>query len=139
MDKQQLLATLSAFIRQRPGLEFGNYGDASSYRSEMRGITRDLHHAQELLAAVAMRDGITAADLVRASDDSFSGRLQFVRDGAAIDYCTGQYWPTEYRKAACAVLSGALWVYWRTNYPKDPPRDCAKRILSRAVAKRWFN
>lgn len=30
-------------------------------------------------------------------------------DAIAVDYCTGQYFPTEYRKAVCAVMASALW------------------------------
>lgn len=32
-----------------------------------------------------------------------------------LDYCTGQYWSTEYRRAVCAVLARALWDYWRAD------------------------
>jgi hypothetical protein len=34
-----------------------------------------------------------------------------------LDYCTGQYFPTEYRRAACAVLASALWSAKRDNMP----------------------
>lgn len=37
------------------------------------------------------------------------------RDVATVDYCTGQYFPTEYRRAVCAVLASALWDYTREN------------------------
>lgn len=137
--KAEILQTLDRFIRQRPGLEYGNYGNPTSYRAEMRDITRDLHHARELLATVSWRDSITADDLMRAAKESYSGRLSIVTEGekVSIDYCTGQYFPTEYRKAVCAVLSSALWDYWRKNGGK--PRETAKRELSRSVARRWFN
>ena len=35
-----MLEKLSAFVKQRPGLEFANYGDVSIYRSEMRRISK---------------------------------------------------------------------------------------------------
>lgn len=38
----------------------------------------------------------------------------------ALDYCTGQYWPTEYRAAACAVLAAALWDYKRSKCMPAP-------------------
>lgn len=44
-EKDQILAALSAWIRQRPQLEYCNYGCPTAYRSEARDITRDLHHA----------------------------------------------------------------------------------------------
>jgi hypothetical protein len=63
-----------------------------------------------------------------------------------LDYCTGQYWPTEYRRAACAVLASALWAYQRDNLKPDP--DCRpgdvlrahfRKEFGRRIANRWFN
>lgn len=143
--RDQILAALSAFIRQRPGLEYGNYGDATAYRSEVRSITRDLHDAQELLAAVSWRQGIDETALRYAIANAYSGRLTLqdtAAGGVSLDYCTGQYFPTEYRKAVCAVLSSALWSYFRDGCNAktgDEIRKMARRELSRRVASRWFN
>jgi hypothetical protein len=111
-EREQILEALAAFIRQRPGLEFGNYGDVSAYRSEMRSITKDRHDAERLLAQVSWREGITAENLKEAFR-AYSGRLSW--DGERLSYCTGQYFPTEYRKAVCAVLASALWDYTRDH------------------------
>ena len=169
-SKQNLLTALRTFARQRPGLEFGNYGDWKAYRAEMRSITRDLQHAQELLSAVAWRDSITTESIMLAAKHSFSGRLEITRDGDSfkLDYCTGQYFPTEYRRAVCSVLSSALWDYFRDNMPApdgtikkssgvgtfrteyetdsygglsagDYLRRTARRELGRSIASRWFN
>lgn len=138
--KDQILTALRAFIRQRPGLEFCNYGDVSAYRSESRDITRDRHHAEELLHRVEYSD-ITAEQLIHAANHAFGGRLSIVplNDGVRIEYTTGQYWPTEYRKAVCAVLSSALWDHWRTpESTGDSLRRTARLEVSRAVANRWF-
>lgn len=142
--RENILQALSVFIKSRPGLEFGNYGDASAYRSELRGITKDRHHAEELLASVGWRESITAEQLIEAAKHAFSGRLSITltpTGGAVVDYCAGQYYPTEYRRAVCAVLSSALWDYFRANGADtgDAVRKAAKRELSRSVANRWFN
>ena len=138
--KQSLITALQRFVAQRPGLEFANYGDVSAYRSEMRSITKDRHHAEELLRAVSWRDSITADDIVHAAKCAFSGRLT-IREPEpgrfVLDYCTGQYWPTEYRRAVCSVLSSALWDYWRDA--GDGPIGAARRELPRSIAHRWFN
>jgi hypothetical protein len=113
--REQILGAFRAFIAQRPGLEFGNYGDVSAYRSEMRSITKDRHTAEFLLAAVSWRESIGEKEL-RDACRAFSGRLSIVdrpNGGVAIDYCTGQYFPTEYRRAVCAVMASALWSYVR--------------------------
>jgi hypothetical protein len=63
-ERYLIIGALDRWIRQRPGLEFGNYGDVSAYRSEMRSITKDLHDARTLLAAVNWRTSIDAAALM---------------------------------------------------------------------------
>ena len=164
-DRATILAALDRFIRQRPGLEFGNYGDWSAYRAEVRSIGRDLQHARTLLAYVDCLQGIDADRLKAAFRGAYSGRLNlgFTRvcdachrdptlqhnhaPRAILDYCTGQYWPTEYRKAACAVLASAIWDYWRDHAPAlregvsvgDHLRRKAFEIFGRAIAGRWFN
>ena len=143
MEKQAIIEALDKFIRQRPGLEWGDYGDHKAYNAEVRSITKDLRQARTLLAAVSWRDSITAESLIDAAKHSFSGRLSIEeKDGkVVIDYCTGQYWPTEYRKAVCAVLASALWDYWRENMTEptgDKIRAFARNSLGRGIADRWF-
>jgi len=130
----EMLEKLHAFIRQRPGLEFGNYGDAALYRKELRQITRDKRDAEAMLFRV-WRSQMTPELLGNAAKSAFSGRLTW--NGTDWEYCTGQYWPTEYRKAACAVLAAALRVYWM--HPTLSVWRSAKAELGVGVAKRWFN
>lgn len=185
-ERERILNALSVWIKQRPGLEYGNYasyGDNGSgraaYFAEVRSITRDLHDARELLNAVALRPSIGAPEL-REAFRAYSGRLMWkvvgqcrfcdARDESEhtrhtshaftpvqtehLDYCTGQYWPTEYRRAVCAVLRSALRDYWRAYWADNSAKreaigapalnigDCirgdAKRELSRGVYARWF-
>lgn len=164
--KELITQCLRKWIAQRPGLEFGNYGDAKAYRSEMRSITKDRHHAETLLRQVELMDSITADALIAAAKGAYSGRLRITEEGKriTIDYCTGQYFPTEYRRAACAVLSSALWTWTREHaMPSGPNRDgdryweskaCGgkgdfvpagtwlrnhfKREFGRTIANRWF-
>lgn len=150
--KETLIACLRKFIAQRPGLEFGNYGSLPAYRSEMRSIAKDRHHAEAMLSSVAWRDNITADAILEASKRAFSGRLTITEHAIfpktdprrfVLDYCAGQYWPTEYRRAVCSVLSSALWDYWRecggAASTGDAIRKTAAAELSRSIAQRWFN
>ena len=163
--KQLILDALSAFASSRPGMEPGNYGDWRAYRSEQRSVTRDLHQARTLLAAVRWRDSITADDILAAAKSAYSGRLEIKErnGGFAIDYCTGQYYPTEFRRAVCAVLAQALWYYTRDHampsaivengekfYPHaggkrntqsggDWLRTHFKREFGNTIARRWFD
>jgi len=138
--KQTIIDALHQWINQRPGLEFGNYGDVSSYRAEMRSITRDLQHARAMVNYVAWHDSITAEMILDAAG---SGRLSIVVKGdtVAINYVTGQYWPTEYRRAVCALMSSVIWAWLRENCEYktgDDIRKAARRELGQSIANRWF-
>ena len=115
--KEKIMLALRAFAGQRPGLEFGNYGEVKAYRSEMRAITRDLHHARELIRAVELRQSIGAEEILEAGK---SGRLEVIELSGKIkvDYCTGQYFPTEYRKAVVRLMVTLLFAYTRECMPK---------------------
>jgi hypothetical protein len=143
LTKSEIVEMLARFIAQRPGIEPGNYHDYASYRSESREVTKDRHVAESLLDAVANREGITA-DAMRA-ELMGSGRLTLSEDGR-LDYCTGQYFPTEYRKAAARALASMLWAYWREDITQARARSlvsfpaCGGGIgdAIRAEAKRTF-
>jgi hypothetical protein len=152
--REQILQALDAFARQRPGLDPRNYisdwrdiEGRKMYRQESRAITRDLHDFQALLAQVAWRSSITANDL-REAFSAYSGRLRLTEENGsvALEYCTGQYFPTEYRKAACAVLSSALFNYFRSclassgeEFDGDDIRAHARRELGARLARRWVD
>jgi hypothetical protein len=161
-EREQMLGALETFIKSRSGLDYNNYNDAASYRAEQRSITKDRNHALTLLRQVELRPSIDAAALKDAFR-AFSGRLSW--DGKRLDYCTGQYYPTEYRRAACAVLASALWEHARANMPEpvytqhgsatDLPistdstydglsagswlRRHFRRQFGRGIASRWFS
>ena len=128
--REQILAALAAFVRQRPGLEPGNYfgsgdwaQDRRNYDTERRAIHRDRRDAERLLARFGVRS-IPEATL-REAFRAYSGRLKLTdteSGDVSLNYCTGQYFPTEYRKAVCAVLAQALWDHWREDYAASAKR-----------------
>ena len=148
MNREQIISALHAFARQRSGMDFANYGDVTAYRSEQRSITKDLHHARTLLRAVEL-SGITT-DTLKGAFRAFSGRLSIedTPKGVRLEYCTGQYFPTEYRRAVCAVAAAALWDHYRDSFASSAKpgesaghaiRRCFKRQFGRSIAKRWFD
>lgn len=150
LTKQNITAALRGFTNSRPGLDFGNYGDVSAYRSEARGIARDRREALALIRAVEL-SSMTAEEL-REGFRAFSGRLELKCesrnasgakcadcgamagslhrdncgggdhriDGFRLEYTTGQHYPTEYRKAVAAVCASAMWGYWRSHCMPKP-------------------
>ncbi len=56
-----------------------------------------------------------------------------------IEYTTGQYMPTEYRKAVCAVLASALWEYTRDKCMPPVSGFSVRRWNERDVIVRSYN
>ena len=143
MTKDQIIKAIRAFVAQRSGIDGRNYGgNREAFMGDYRPILRAGRDARVLLAAVSGRDSITVENIIAATR-TYSGRLQLVeRDGAvAVDYTTGQYFPTEYRNAACAVLAQALWDYAAASGHDTGPaiRKWARGEFGRGIASRWFN
>jgi len=165
-NKAAIISLLRAFVNQRPRLEYANYGNAQTYRAELRGITRQRADALILLRAVELRESLTAQDLIEAFPRAFCGRLQLTENKGkpALEYCAGQYYPTEYRAAACAVLARALWVWVSEHampqgrlvhnsetgdtFERYGPKDLRawdfiraffKREFGKGIFSRWFN
>lgn len=154
--KQQVISLLRAWIKQRPGLDPADYGFPAysheawkearrSYNAEARSIAKDKQDAETLLNAVEY-SGMDAETLL-GGFRAYSGRLEIkpAENGEfRLEYCTGQYWPTEYRAAACAVLASALWDYHRPDYenddrPGDSLRAMFRRRFGRGIQSRWLD
>ena len=136
-NKQLLIQLLTTWVHQRPGLEAWNY-TSLTYRAEIRSIGRQLSDARTLLRAVE-GSGITAEAIVERLK---TGRLNLRDSGEELDYCTGSYWPTEYRAAACRVCSDLLWAYIRESYPHFDGTELRRyfsRWFGKGLQKRWFN
>jgi len=111
-DKAQIVSALYKWVNSRPGFDPNNY-DRAGYLSDSRMVQRQRKDALTLLRAIEWRDSITG-DMLAGAFRAFSGRLTW--DGEKLSYCAGQYYCTEYRAAACAVLASCLWGW---------VRDCA--------------
>jgi hypothetical protein len=137
--RPEILSALDRFIRQRSGLDPRNYGDRESLLADYRPILRDGKVARQLLRFVEIRESITADMLLEAARGT---RLQFIRDKkghCVVDYCVGQYFPTEYRAAACRVLSSTVAEWLKPESPdRDALRTRARREFGRAIASRYF-
>ena len=169
-QKQTLLETIDAFVNQRPGLDPRDYSDGTiegwrNYRRESASITKDMHDYFAIRGQIAWRDSISADAIIKASESAFAGRLTIndisahYDDGStyfaySIDYCAGQYMPTEYRKAACAVLAAAWWAVTRTDCPDFDTDDCgdftgnnpgewmrntARQTFGLGIQRDWFH
>lgn len=142
-----IIEKLTKFVNQRPGLDFANYGDVKSFRNESAEITRDRTDYFELLSLAATKMPNLNSRL-EAHLRETNGRLKLNENGE-LEYCTGQYFPTEYRPAANRVLVDLIWAYHRDlkkpiefTEPlyKDAHeiRKAIRQFLSRRVMKTYF-
>lgn len=97
-----ILDTLRTFAESRPGIDPQNFGSYRDYRRESADVTRDLHHARILITAASWIDPKYLRG--RLTD---GGRLSLRPDGS-VDYCAGQAYWAEYRKAVCRAVASAL-------------------------------
>ncbi len=134
------LEALDALVDSRPMLEPGNYGDRASYRADQRGNVQARADYWRLRAGVAP-DNATLAAFVRGSRISFCDD----NDGNGVqvaEYCAGQYYPVEYRPAACRLLARVWWERQaeRTSMGMaDDIRRQARAVFGRGIARRWFS
>lgn len=133
-NAQPAIFALVEFAAQNSGIEPRNYYDpadrlagrrdayrqgVTAYKSECRSITEDWRRFK-LVLATAADEGVSDLEVVAEAPHAFSGRLEW--KGADWDYCTGQYFPTEYRKAAATVLEAAIRRV-RRNRPAETRSD----------------
>lgn len=120
-NEQTAIAQLVAFAAQNSGIEFRDYYDPRdcnkqaildgrrAYAQECRSITQDWRRFKEALIQAGI-DQVIDGDVIAAAPGAFSSRLEWKSNGCGgghWNYCTGQYFCTEYRKAAATVLEAA--------------------------------
>jgi hypothetical protein len=138
---QNVSNALLSFVNQRPGFDFANYGrdGVKYYRADMREATNDRADFLELYSFAAAKLGTDIQGAILSELDK-GGRLCLVC--GSIEYHTGQYFPTEYRAAACRLMANILWAYVRSNYAfgtGDEIRKYFRRNFSRRICKNYFN
>ena len=99
--KEEMVQLFTAFIEQRPGLDPRDYSTGPYYNQDRKLVTKQRQDALQELRVAAYGDYDYTA-MERALDGAWGGRLQY--ENGKLDYTAGQYWCTEYRGAALAVL-----------------------------------
>lgn len=139
-----------------------------AYASEQRNISADFARFRDALTEAAA-EGVTDADVIAEAPHAYSGRLEWRAQVGAVacptcgegagkmhragclgadgvtqgswDYCTGQYFPTEYRKAAATLLEYATRKVRGSRPPaRRMPRTIAElKALNKENGGCWFD
>ena len=143
MTKLELYHEILRFLGQRPRIDPRNYCTPRDngagwrlYRKEASEVARDKRDALSLLAWAYVH--VDEPFFVAAF--ALPGERLCLNEGR-LKYTTGQYWPTEYRKAVCRRLASLFWhsVPFEANNHRKTVQAKAKRAFSRGVVARWFN
>lgn len=149
MKNPNFISLLSNFVAQRPGFDLCNYASMKDYRSD---YYRTLKYKKSFEALLIQAERIFSfEDLNKALGDRLknnSGRLTYKIDRAQLEYCTGQYFPVEYRSAAFSVLFYSVWDLTR-DLLQDGKEEhitgpeirayLSKRLGGNKVALKWIN
>lgn len=156
INVSEVFEALAKWINRKPGLEFANYGEMTSYRAELRSIAGDKKRAVKALDEARSLEPARPGLLADAFTRAYSGRLSWVPAPSNsigvttglveshLEYTTGQYWPTEYRKAAATVLETYIRT-WKQAETNEKPRTYIYHSMSdvmaanAAIGNCWFD
>lgn len=145
MNTETAVSMLSTFVDGRPGVESVNYASMRAYRREAASVTRDrrdfytiLNFGYSTIKRRNLLDGL--GDVLESS----AGRItvESKPDGShAIRYYAGQYYPTEYRKAACDMLAAVMLENVRRSsvLSDDELHAFFRKAIGRRIANRYFS
>ncbi len=136
MNTPELKAALRAFVAQRPGFDYRNYGTVSAYRADQRRAMNDKADALALINAFP-----DDAESRFLTDALRSGNRLHLENGE-LEYTAGQYWCIEYRAAVARALASALWALWAEDVgpgQADTVRKRARATFGRGIQSRYFD
>lgn len=131
------LDALDALVDSRPMLEPGNYATLADYRADQRGNMQARADYWRIRACIAP-DNHTLFEIARGSRITFTGP----DDALVADYCAGQYYPIEYRRACVRLIASAWWQAQAGRLAEADAqyiRTVAKAVFGPGIARRWFN
>jgi hypothetical protein len=132
MKKETLLNALQSFVDSRPGLSARDYitdwrdsRGRAAYRADCRAIANAKADCEKLINFCAL-NSVSVESILTAAPQG--GRLSITEngDGFTIDYCAGQHYAVEYRRAVRAVLLSAVYGYFT---------DCGYKTYDEKVKK----
>ena len=152
-----IISKLSSFVDQRPGFNLDNYfspyenseqrkNGLKCYRNDYSEALKDKHSYYELLNLAYslcpyIHDCNNLENMIFNELKNNSGRLTLDEQNN-LQYCSGQYFPTEYRAAACRIIVSVLWDLVRKRNPEFTGidiRNFIRKKLRTKNSKLYFN
>lgn len=131
------------WIAQPAKLNKEDYGGPNAaYWQERRNIEKQRKAARKALK-FARRYSFNPEAMAQALKDAYAGRLTYNHESGSFEYCTGQYFPTEFAAAAGAVLEKYVYLVKPKFVPTPEQRgqwwtiDDIERANDRA-GYHWF-
>lgn len=145
ISKDQILEALNKHIAQRSGINCRDYYSSwsdkdgrAAFMQDYRGMLKDGRDARHLMRYVSLKSGISADDILRHCTKN--DRLSYNAEKNCFEYITGQYFPTEYRSAACRLLVATIRSYYfNQGYKWDQIAKILKGDLGRGIFNRWLS
>lgn len=144
-SKDEILEALGKHISQRSGINCRDYYSSwsdkdgrAAFMQDYRGMLKDGRDARDLMRYVMLKNSILADDILKHCTKN--DRLSFNAEKMRFEYVTGQYFPTEYRSAACRLLVATIRSYYfEQGYKWDQIVKILKGDLGRGMFNRWFS
>lgn len=139
-EAARIIGAIERHINRRSGINPADYGrELESLRVDRRDVANDGKDCRAMLRLLR-RFSSLQAETMREALKAYGGRLSYDDATQSCDYAPGQYWATEYRAAAGAVLARAITLHLRQGTAASPHDDRmrAERELGRGIARRWF-
>lgn len=148
---------IEKFVNQRSGIVFRDYAEngrdiegIKAFNSDYRQIINDRQDFYSILNLAIRR--LTETKLNEMLTEVLTtrdGRLTMNKETGKLNYCEGQYFPTEYRKAAARIVANMVWASYRDEIEHNTPnnvykdanqmRAAIKKHVSRRVMNNYFN
>lgn len=93
----------------KPGFELANYSDMASYKSDYNHYKKaaDFNRSFTVNKLEYLLDKLSINQIDYAFS-RYSGRLSYDKNTMKLDYCTGQYYCTEYQQALKMVITSIV-------------------------------
>lgn len=148
MNELTTVEKLNQFVNQKPRIDPADYGgDSKLYNSTVRDVTKDRNDYYELLSLFLARWGDRANNKLTHLLNHSGSRLVMIN--GELEYTVGQYFPTEYRKAACKEVATLIWESFRTEKDSHSSKElyaygyqiriAISARVSKRVMKLYFN